>query len=442
MDTTALARAQMGLSLAFHIVFAAFGVGLPLLLVVAEALAARTRDERYRLLARRMAKGTAILFAVGAVSGTVLSLELGLLWPELMRRFGEVLGPLFALEGVAFFLEAIFLGVVLYGRERVSSLAFRFSGVVVALSGAASAAFVTVVNAFMNAPVEVQWVDGRAFLEAPWRVFLAPSALTQIVHVLLSCYAVTGFVMAAVHATLLLKGREAAFHRAALDVALPVGAVAALLLPLSGDLSAKQVTKHQPWKLAAMEAHFETKACAPLLIGGLPDEATGTVRFGLEVPCGLSVLGAMNPSAVITGLDQIPPAERPPVTRTHLSFQVMVASGGYLALLSVVALLWRWWRRAWPERRPFLVALVVAGVAAPVAMEAGWLVTEFGRQPYVVRGLLSTAEAATRVEGLLPRLFAFAGVYLFLAATVVSLLLGLFREPEPVVEPQAVPHAA
>jgi cytochrome bd ubiquinol oxidase subunit I len=438
MDTATLARAQMGLSLAFHIVFAAFGVGLPLLLVIAETLATRTGDERYRLLALRMAKGTAILFAVGAVSGTVLSLELGLLWPEFMRRFGEVVGPLFALEGVAFFLEAIFLGIVLYGRSLVSARVYRLSGVMVAVSGAASAGFVTVVNAFMNLPVPVQWDGDRAFLEAPWLVFTAPSAATQVVHVLLSSYAVTGFVMAAVHAVMLLRGREPSFHRLALDVALPVGAVAALLLPLSGDLSAKQVTRHQPWKLAAMEAHFTTQACAPLLIGGLPDEATGTVRFGLELPCGLSLLGAADPNAVIAGLDQVPLAERPPITRTHLSFQVMVGSGSFLALLSLVALGWRWKKKEWPAQRAFLVALVLAGVAAPVAMEAGWLVTEWGRQPYVVRGLLLTADAATHVEGLAGRLAVFSGLYLFLAVTVVGLLRNLFREPEPTL----VPHAA
>lgn len=442
METVTLARAQMGLSLAFHIVFAAFGVGLPLLLVIAEALAARTNDGRYRLLAERMAKGTAILFAVGAVSGTVLSLELGLLWPEFMRRFGEVIGPLFALEGVAFFLEAIFLGIVLYGRALVSPRVYRFSGVMVALSGAASAGFVTVVNAFMNVPVPVQWEAGRAFLEQPWLVFLAPSAATQVVHVLLSSYAVTGFVMAAVHGLALLRGREPSFHRLALDVALPVGAIAALLLPLSGDFSAKQVTKHQPWKLAAMEAHFTTKACAPLLLGGVPDEATGTVRFGLEVPCGLSVLGKGDPQAVITGLDQVPMPEQPPVTRMHLAFQVMVGAGSFLALLSLFALGVRWRKKAWPSQRWFLFALVAAGVAAPLAMEAGWLVTEWGRQPYVVRGLLLTADAATRVEGLEGRLAVFSGLYVFLGVTVVGLLRGLFRQPEPGVEQKAVPHGA
>jgi cytochrome d ubiquinol oxidase subunit I len=435
----------MGLSLAFHILFAALGVGLPLLLVVAEALARRTGDARYQWLAQRMAKGTAILFAVGAVSGTVLSLELGLLWPEFMRRFGEVVGPLFALEGVAFFLEAIFLGIVLYGRAYVSERLYRLSGVLVALSGAASAGFVTVVNAFMNAPVPVQWEDGRAFLESPSQIFLGPSVVTQVVHVLLSSYAVTGLAMAAVHAVLLLRGREVSFHRLALNVALPVGAVAALLLPLSGDLAAKQVTKHQPWKLAAMEALFTTQAHAPLLIGGWPDEATGRVRFGLEIPSGLSVLGTLDPAAVITGLDQVPVAERPPVLRTHLSFQVMVGCGGFLALVSLFSLGWRLRKKEWPTaHRAYLWALVLAGLAAPVAMEAGWLVTEWGRQPYVVRGLLLTADAATRVEGLNGRLVVFAGLYVFLAVMVVRLLTSLFREEAPTPTPpkQAVPLAA
>lgn len=418
----------MGLSLGFHIVFAAYGVGLPLLLVIAETLHARTGDERYRQLSRRMAKGTALLFAIGAVSGTVLSLELGLLWPTFMERFGEVVGPLFALEGIAFFLEAIFLGIVLYGRERVSSRVHRFAGVMVAISGAASAGFVTVVNAFMNLPVLVEWEEGRAFLESPLDVFMVPSAATQVVHVLLSCYAVTGFSMAAVHAVLRLRGGDSDSFRIAMNVALPVGAIAALLLPLSGDASAKQVTKHQPWKLAAMEAHFETKACAPLLIGGWPDEATKAVSFGLELPCGLSLLGKNDPHAVITGLDDFREDERPPVKRTHLAFQVMVGAGSFLALLAAIALGVRLWKKRWLEHRFFLFALALAGLAAPTAMEAGWLVTEFGRQPYIVRGLLRTADAATTVDGLAPRLVLFALLYVVLAVTVARLLLSAFRD--------------
>ncbi|MBS2017665.1 MAG: cytochrome ubiquinol oxidase subunit I [Deltaproteobacteria bacterium] len=431
MDTITLARAQMGISLAFHILFSALGVGLPLLLVLADLRAAQTGDARYTLLARRMAKGTAILFAVGAVSGTVLSLELGLLWPELMRRFGEVIGPLFALEGFAFFTEAIFLGIYLYGRDRVSRRIHMFSGWVVAVSGAASAGFVTVVNAFMNGPVPVRWDGDRAFLDSPMAVFGAPSAPTQVLHVLLSSYAVTAFAMCGVHAFLWLRGKERDFHRAALGLALPLACVTGLLMPLSGDLSAKHVTKHQVWKVGAMEAHYETGPCAPLRIGGLPDDEARRVRYDIEIPCGLSVLGAASPSAVIQGLDQVPRDEWPPVLKTHVAFQVMVGAGSAMALLSALTLAFRAYRKRWPEHPMFLRALVACAVLAPTAMEAGWLVTEWGRQPFVVRGLLTTAEAATHAAGLGPRLFVFLAIYLFLGITVITLLTDLFRgEPE------------
>ena len=427
MDTVTLARAQMGLSLAFHIVFAAFGVGLPLLLVLADRRARKTGDARYALLARRMAKGTAILFAVGAVSGTVLSLELGLLWPELMRRFGEVIGPLFALEGFAFFTEAIFLGIYLYGRERVSTRVHAFSGVMVALSGALSAAFVTCVNAFMNEPIPVRWDGDRAYLDAPLTALFGPSAPTQVLHVLLSSYATTAFVMCGVHAALWLRGRERAFHRAALALALPVACAMGLLMPLSGDLSAKHVSKHQPWKVGAMEAHYETKPCAPLFVGGVPDDEAREVRLAIPLPCGLSILGGGSPSAVIGGLDQVPRAEWPPVLRTHAAFQVMVGAGSFLALVSAGTLAYRVRKKRWPEHALYMRLLLLTAVLAPVAMEAGWLVTEWGRQPFVVRGLLTTAEASTRATGLDLRLLAFAGIYVFLGVTVVTLLLGLFR---------------
>jgi len=432
VSTITLARAQMGLSLAFHILFAALGVGLPLVLVLAEIAARRTGDARYVTLAKRMAKGTSILFAVGAVSGTVLSLELGLLWPELMRRFGEVIGPLFALEGFAFFTEAIFLGIYLYGRERVSPRVHFASGVVVAVSGALSAAFVTVVNAFMNEPVPVRFDGDRAWLPSPLSVFAAPSAPTQVVHTLLASYAVTAFGVAAVHAALLLRGHDKELHRAALRLVLPLACALGLLMPLSGDLSAKHVTKHQPWKTGAMEAHYETRSCAPLLIGGVPDDERREVKLGITIPCGLSILGAGSPHAEIAGLDRVPREAWPPVAPTHFAFQTMVGAGSALALLSVALLGWRWRKKAWPEHPLVLRALVVAGVLAPVAMEAGWLVTEWGRQPYVVRGLLTTAEAATVQGGLALRFGIFGALYLLLGAVVTVLLLGLFREPETV----------
>lgn len=420
----------MGLSLAFHMVFAALGVGLPLVLVLADLAARRTGDAHYARLAQRMAKGTAVLFAVGAVSGTVLALELGLLWPEFMRRFGEVVGPLFALEGFAFFTEAIFLGIYLYGRERVSPRLHLAAGVIVAVSGAASAGFVTVVNAFMNLPVEVRWQGDGAFLDEPLRVFLAPFAPLQVVHVLLACYALTAFAMSAIHAGFLLRGREPEFHRRALGLALPLACATGLLLPISGDLSVRHLAERQPWKFAAMEAHYHSRARAPLHIGGIPDDEAQALRYGLEIPGGLSWLIGVEREHVVAGLDRVPREEWPPVARTHLAFQAMVACGSALALLSLATLLLRWRLRRYPEQRWYLKLLVASAPLALIAMEAGWMLTESGRQPFVVRGLQLTAAAATQVPHLGARLLAFSAIYVFLALAVAWLLRGLFLERE------------
>jgi cytochrome d ubiquinol oxidase subunit I len=429
MTSLMLARTQMGLSLAFHIVFAAFGVGLPLLLVLADLRAKRSGLEGDRLLATRMAKGTAILFAIGAVSGTVLSMELGLLWPELMRRFGEVIGPLFALEGFAFFTEAIFLGIYLYGRDRVSPRLHFASGCIVAVSGAASAAFVTVVNAFMNEPIAVELDGDRAFLHTPLSVLASPSAPTQVLHVLLSSYAVTAFTMMGVHAWLWLRGRERPFHERALSLVFPVVIATGLLLPLSGDLSAKHVAHHQTWKLGAMEALYETRACAPLHLGGVPDDATRTVSYSLHIPCGLSLLASEDPQAVVSGLDKVPRHEWPDVTRTHFAFQVMVGAGTTMALSAIGLLAYRLRKKRFPTTPLSMKALLGVSPLAIVALEAGWLVTEWGRQPYVVRGMLTTAEAATTRGDLGLRFVLFASVYLVLAIAVVVLLRHLFVAP-------------
>src|SRR4051812_10743382 len=258
MDLLHYARAQMGLSLAFHIVFAAVGVGLPVLLFISDALYLRTKDPDYLELSKRLAKGTSVLFAVGAVSGTGLSFELGLLWPNFMERFGEVIGIPFSLEGFAFFTEAIFLGIYLYGRGRISPRLHLFSAGVVAVSGAASAFFVTLVNAFMNNPRGFELHGGVLTNIDPLAAMWSPSWATQTVHVLISSYQATAWAMVGIHAFMLLRYPASTFHRKALKVALPVAVITALIQPLSGDRSAKHIAEHQPWKLAAAEAHFET----------------------------------------------------------------------------------------------------------------------------------------------------------------------------------------
>ncbi|MCP3059105.1 cytochrome ubiquinol oxidase subunit I [Myxococcus sp. K38C18041901] len=405
------ARAQMGLSLGFHIVFAAAGVALPVLMVLSDWKARRTGDADYVKLSQKLAKGTAILFAVGAVSGTMLSFELGLLWPEFMGRYGEVIGLPFSLEGVAFFTEAIFLGIYLYGRERVSPNLHLFSGVMVALSGAASAFFVTLVNVFMNDPSGfVATAEGPTNIE-PLVAMFSPGWPYQTAHVLLSCYQASAFAMAGIHAFVLLRHPGAAFHRKALSVALPLACVTALLQPLVGDVSAKHVAKAQPVKLAAMEGHFETARGAPLRLGGV------------EVPKALSILAFGDPDAEVKGLNEFPRDTWPPVAKVHVAFQVMVGTGSLMALLALVTLVYRWRKKAWPSGRKMMRAWLVSGPLGWVALEAGWLVTEWGRQPWIVRGVMRTAEAVTPVPHLAAPFWTFTAVYLFLGAVVVSLLL-------------------
>ncbi|HXG68928.1 MAG TPA: cytochrome ubiquinol oxidase subunit I, partial [Blastocatellia bacterium] len=327
MDDLLAARSQMAMSLAFHIIFAAAGIAMPLMMAVAEWRWLRTRDEAYLTLAKRWAKGTAILFAVGAVSGTVLSFELGLLWPEFMRWAGPIIGMPFSLEGFAFFTEAIFLGIYLYGWNRVPPRAHLAAGVIVALSGAASGIFVVIANAWMNAPTGFRLVDGQPVDVDPIAAMMNPAAFAQTLHMTLAAYAATGFAVAGIHAYLLLRDRHNLFHRHALAIALVVGGVTAVLQPLSGDILAKVVARNQPAKLAAFEGQFQTEQGAPLRIGGIPDEETGTTRYAIEIPYGLSMLAYNDPNATVKGLDAFPRDEWPPVAIVHISFQIMVAAG-------------------------------------------------------------------------------------------------------------------
>jgi cytochrome d ubiquinol oxidase subunit I len=439
MSDLLAARSQMAMSLAFHIIFAVVGIGMPVLMVIAEWRWQRTGDGVYLELAKRWAKGTAILFAVGAVSGTVLSFELGLLWPEFMRVAGPVIGMPFSLEGFAFFTEAIFLGLYLYGWERLRPRMHLLAGVIVALSGTLSGIFVVIANAWMNTPAGFRLVDGRATDIDVWAAMATPAAFPQTLHMTLAAYASTGLVVAGIHAFLLLRDRASAFHRRALTIALLVGAPAAVLQPISGDVSARYVAQWQPAKLAAMEGQFATERAAPLRIGGWPDEETGTVRWSLEVPGGLSFLAFGDFDARVRGLEDFPREEWPPVAATHLSFQVMVGCGSAMAAWALAAALLAWRRRGLPDSRLFLRATVALGPLGLVAMEAGWMVTELGRQPWVVRGALTTAEAVTPFPYLAAPFWVFTLVYLFLGAVVAYLLWRQVARSAPAAEAR---HAA
>ncbi|HVR64235.1 MAG TPA: cytochrome ubiquinol oxidase subunit I [Polyangia bacterium] len=416
------ARAQMGVSLAFHIVFAAAGVALPALMVIADLLHARTRDDTYLQLAKGLAKGTSILFAVGAVSGTVLSFELGLLWPRFMGTFGEAIGLPFALEGFAFFTEAIFLGIYLYGRGKVSPRLHLLSGVMVALSGAASAFFVTLVNAFMNNPAGVTTADSGRLMFDPLRAMQSPSWPYQVVHVLISSYQATAWAMVGIHAFFLLRDGRRDLHRKALGIALPVACLTALAQPLSGDRSAKHIATAQPLKLAAAEALLHTERRAPLHVGGWPDLRTGAFHGALAIPSALSLLAFGDSAAPVKGLAEFPRDEWPPVLAVRTSFQIMVGAGTALALLSLAVAVRLARRRRWPDGRAWLWALALAGPLGFVALESGWLVTEWGRQPWIVRGLMRTPQAVTDFPYVAVPFWLFTIVYVLLGAAVVYLL--------------------
>jgi cytochrome d ubiquinol oxidase subunit I len=417
----------MAISLAFHIVFAVAGIAMPLMMVIAETRWMRSRDPALLALTRSWAKGTAILFAVGAVSGTVLSFELGLLWPEFMRWAGPVIGMPFSLEGFAFFTEAIFLGIYLYGWNRISARAHIAAGAVVAISGAASAIFVVIANAWMNTPTGFRLVGGQPHDVDPIAAMLNPSALPQVVHMLLAAYAAVGFAVAGIHAYLLLRDRTNLFHHHALSIALTVGGISALLQPVSGDLLAKAVAQNQPVKLAAFEGHFETQRGAPLRIGGIPDVEARQTPYAIEIPYGLSLLAFQDPEASVQGLNDFDRTLWPPVAVVHVAFQVMVFCGLVMMAIAVWGV-YLWWRRSTvSSSSTFLKTLVVATPLGVLAIESGWVVTEVGRQPWIVQGVLKTADAVTPMPGLIVPFALFTLIYVFLAVVVSVLLVRQFR---------------
>jgi cytochrome d ubiquinol oxidase subunit I len=422
MSDLLAARSQMAMSLAFHILFAVVGIAMPVLMVIAERRWIRTGDAVSLELAKRWAKGTAILFAVGAVSGTVLSFELGLLWPTFMRHAGAIIGLPFSLEGFAFFTEAIFLGIYLYGWDRISPRAHLTAGILVAISGILSGIFVVIANAWMNAPTGFDLVDGRFTNIDPIAAMRNPAAFQQTLHMTLASFVATGFAVAGIHAFLLLRDPTNLFHRRALAIALMLGAPAAVLQPISGDISARQVARWQPAKLAAMEGQFETVRGAPLRIGGWPDVEARETRWAIEIPYALSLLAFHDPRAEVRGLEAFPRDEWPPVPVVHIAFQIMVALGTYLALVS----LWTGWA-AWRGRdlvanRWLLRALVLAAPMGFIAVEAGWFVTEVGRQPWIIYGVMRTADAVTPMPGLIVPFLTFTLLYCLLGLIVIWLL--------------------
>ncbi len=415
----------MGLSLVFHTFFTPIGIGMPLLLFVAEGLGLKTGDPRYRRLARAWTPVVGLLFAVGAVSGTVLSFELGLLWPEFMDFAGGIFGMPFALEGFAFFTEAIFLGIYIYGWDRLSPRAHWLAGIPLFVSAAASAVFVISANAWMNTPDGFRIVDGEVVDVDPWDAMFNPAWLHSAIHGTLASYVATGFAVAAVYAFFLLRRTAGPEAWLGLRIAMSMAAVAIVAQIIAGDFAARRVAELQPEKFAAMESQYETQRGAPLRIGGIPID--GEVHAAIEVPRLLSYLGYRDLDAEVRGLNDFPEAEVPNELLVHLSFQAMVGMGFFM--LGVAAWFWITTWRCYRQNKPLtanswlLRTVVLCGFLGFAATQAGWFVTEFGRQPWVVRGYLRTSEGVTERDGIQFFFWAFTLLYVVISVALVWALI-------------------
>jgi cytochrome d ubiquinol oxidase subunit I len=429
-----VARSQMGFSLGWHIIVACLGVGMPALVLFAEWRGQRTGDPSWQLLARRWARVMGVLFAVGAVSGTILSFEMGVLWAGLMDNYGAVIGLPFAIEGFAFFIEAIFLGIYLYGWDRLAPRAHLLAGVPIVIAGIASAFFVVSANAWMNAPRGYTVRGGRVVGVDPWAAIFNPATGPETTHMILSAFMVTGFLIASVYAVAMLRGRRDRYHRLGLLLPLSLAAVITPVQIAVGDWAARFIGSDQPVKLAAAEGLARSQGHAPIEIGGI--FAGGRLHGALTIPDGLSLLLRLNPAARVTGLNSVPPADRPVVPIVHLAFDTMVGIG--FALLALGAwLAWSWWRRRdVPRSRWFLRAVALSGVAAVTAMEAGWIVTEVGRQPWIVYHVLRVANAVNPAPGLAAGAVPVIAVYAALTVATVYVLRRMARGAPVPAAPQ------
>ncbi len=422
------ARQMQALSFAVHIPLVAFGISFPAMVLFAEWRYLRTGDPLFRTLAQRWSKVMLALFAVGVVTGTILSFELGLLWPGFMASFGNVFGLGFALEGFSFFVEAIFIAIYVYGWGRLAPRLHFLCGIPIAIAGVTGSFFVISVNGWMNHPSGFTLRDGRAVDARPWRALFGNSFFWhEFVHMYFAGYIVAGFLVASVYAWGFLRGRWGRYERTALTIALSAAAVAAPLQVVIGDWAARTVASEQPVKLAAFEGLGPTTTGASEHLLGWYDGHT--VVYGIEIPRLLSLLAFHNPNATVEGLDAVPPADRPLVNVVRFAFQTMVGIGTLLALLSIVYLYVRFRRGRLPTSRWFYRAVVAAGPLSVLALIAGWVTTEVGRQPWIVYDVMRTSEAVTGAHAIPIGYATLVAVYIGLAAAVAWFLRRFSRVP-------------
>lgn len=437
MNDFIAARSQMALSLGFHIIFSCIGMVMPFFMAVSHYLYLKNNQEIYKNITKAWSKGVAIFFATGAVSGTVLSFELGLLWPKFMEHAGPIFGMPFSLEGTAFFIEAIALGFYLYGWDKFNKWFHWFTGIIVGISGLISGVLVVAANAWMNTPSGFDFVNGKYLNIDPIKAMFNQAWFSQALHMSIAAFAATGFAVAGVHAFMILKKKNIEFHTKSFKIAAIFGTIAAILQPLSGDISAKFVAHTQPAKLAAMEAHFHTEKAAPLIIGGIPDIENQKVDYAIKLPGLLSFMIHDDVNAEVKGLDQIPKENQPPVAITHYAFQIMVGLGMLMMGIAFAFFIALWKKKSWLKQKWLLWLFASATPQGFLAVEAGWTVTEVGRQPWIINGIMRTEDAVTPMPGIQYSFYLFTAVYFSLAIMVIYML---YRQIKMVPELYDIPQ--
>lgn len=426
MDSVMYSRMLTAMTLGFHIIFATIGVGIPLMVCLAEFIGIRRKDEHYILLARRWTRGFVVTVAVGVVTGTCIGLQLSLLWPSFMRVAGNVISlPLF-LETFAFFFEAIFLGMYLYTWDRFKKQIYHWLlSIPMVLGSSASAFFITTVNAFMNQPRGLTIKNGKITGIDPIAAMFNPATPTEVSHVLASAYLTSAFILAALTAFLILKKGNRVYYKKALKLTMISAFVFAMATMIIGDLSGKYLAKYQPEKLAAAEWHFDTIRGADLKIGGILTN-NHEVKYAITIPKALSFLAHDNFNSVVIGLDKYAKDVTPPLW-IHYMFDLMVVLGMYLAGISFLYILGNWIKRFNPLNRRFLWLIVAGGPLAMAAIESGWILDEVGRQPWILYHQMKTAAAATTSSGVGAMFFLFMLLYAMLAVLSTIVLLRIFR---------------
>ena len=421
------ARMQMAVSLGFHIIFACVGMVMPFLMVASHGRWLKTKEPVYYDMTRAWSKGVAILFVTGAVSGTVLSFELGLLWPGFMEHAGPIIGMPFSLEGTAFFIEAIAIGFYLYGWNKIDPTLHWLSGWLVGIAGIASGIFVVAANSWMNAPTGFDWVNNHAINIDPIKAMFNDAWFSQALHMTIAAFEAVGFAVVGIHAYFLLKEPKNIFHTKAIKIVIWFAVIAAFLQPISGDHSAKDIAVRQPIKLAAAEADFKTQNYAPLRIGGIPDMAKEKVNDDIEIPGVLSFLAFDRLDSQVKGLDDFPRDNWPPVPVVHYAFELMVACGMFLAAIGLVFVVRFFMKKDILSKKWFLKLLVLCTPLGFIALEAGWTVTEVGRQPWIIYGIMKTKDALTPMPGLVFPFITITTLYIFLTVMVAWLMVRQFK---------------